>query len=282
MLLIARERRHSQMGMDNPSPVRRSRPMSSAYDRILLTLYSRVAEADWATDLLGEITRATRSRSAAIVAVDLTRGRDSLPAFVGAEAASAVAYESRYAAHNPWRPPPGEAQGPGKLRVSDDVLSLSELKRTVFWDDFLRPMDVAHGVGLVGLHDRAHVASLTLLRDERRGPYRGAELALLGRLAPHWVVACQLRERLGLLTDAERGLVDVLDGWPRRCCCSTKTACSFERTQRPMLYSPEKIGSPSAAGGPPRSTAKAPCSSLKRSTPQRTVLLFTRWRWQCA
>lgn len=186
--------------------------MSSAYDRILLMLYSRVAEADWATDLLGEITRATRSRSAAVVAVDLARRRDTLPAFVGAEAASAVAYESRYAAHNPWRPPAGEAQGAGKLRVSDDLLSLSALKRTVFWEDFLRPMDVAHGVGLVGLHDRARVASLTLLRDERRGPYRGTELALLGRLAPHWVVACQLRERLGLLTDAEHGLADVLDG----------------------------------------------------------------------
>ena len=186
--------------------------MSSAYDRILLLLYSRVAEAAWATEVLGEMVRATRSRSAAIVAVDLANARDSLPAFVGAEAASAVAYESRYAAHNPWRPPGGEAQGVGNLRVSDDLLSLSALKRTVFWKDFLRPMDVAHGVGLVGMHDRAHVASITLLRDERRGPYRGAELALLGRLAPHWVVACQLRERLGLLIDAERGLADVLDG----------------------------------------------------------------------
>lgn len=212
MLRLVPDRRHSHLGMDNPSYVGRSWRMSQPYDRLLLTLYSRVTEADWATEVLHEITRATRSRSAAIVAVDLTNSRDSLPAFVGAEAASAISYESRYAAHNPWRPPSGEAQDAGKLRVSDDLLPLSDLKRTLFWEDFLRPMGVAHGVGLVGLRDRAHVASLTLLRDERSGPYRGAELALLGRLAPHWVIACRLRERLGLLTDAERGLADVIDG----------------------------------------------------------------------
>lgn len=186
--------------------------MGDAYERILLALYGRLTEDDWATEVLQEVTRATRSRSAALVAVDLVQRRDALPAFVGAEASSALAYERTFGAHNPWRPPHGVlSQTAGELRVSDDVLSLSELKRTLFWSDFLRPMGVAHGIGLIGLNNKLRVASMTLLRDERRGPYQGADLALLRRLSPHWVQACVVRERLGLLVDNERAMADVID-----------------------------------------------------------------------
>jgi DNA-binding CsgD family transcriptional regulator len=186
--------------------------MGDAYERILLALYGRLTEDDWATEVLQEVTRATRSRSAALVAVDLVQRRDALPAFVGAEASSALAYEREFGAQNPWRPPHGVlSQTAGELRVSDDVLPLSDLKRTLFWSDFLRPMGVAHGIGLIGFNNKQRVASMTLLRDERRGPYQGADLALLKRLSPHWVQACLLRERLGLLVDAERGMADVID-----------------------------------------------------------------------
>jgi PAS domain-containing protein len=186
--------------------------MGDAYERILLALYGRLTEDDWATEVLQEVTRATRSRSAALVAVDLVQRRDALPAFVGAEASSALAYEREFGAQNPWRPPHGVlSQTAGELRVSDDVLPLSDLKRTLFWSDFLRPMGVAHGIGLIGFNNRQRVASMTLLRDERRGPYQGADLALLKRLSPHWVQACLLRERLGSLVDAERGMADVID-----------------------------------------------------------------------
>jgi DNA-binding CsgD family transcriptional regulator len=186
--------------------------MADAFERILLALYGRLTEDDWATEVLREVTRATRSRSAALVAVDLVQKRDALPAFVGAEASSALAYEREFGAHNPWRPPHGVlSQTAGELRVSDDVLPLSDLKRTLFWSDFLRPMGVAHGVGLIGFNSRARVASMTLLRDERRGSYRGAELVLLKRLSPHWVQACVVRERLGLLVDKERAMADVID-----------------------------------------------------------------------
>jgi len=186
--------------------------MTPDYDRLLHLLYGPLAESGWATDFLEGLARATRSRSAAVVAVDLVARTDTLPAFVGAEAASAIAYEKQYGKQNPWRSPSGSrAQAAGDLVVSDAVLPLDELKRTLFWSEFLRPMDVAHGLGMAGLHAEPRLASLTLLRDERRGPYAGHDLALARRLAPHWVNACRLREHLGLLTDTARGLGDVVD-----------------------------------------------------------------------
>jgi len=175
-------------------------------------LYGSLTESDWASDFLEQISLATRSRSAAVVTTDVAKRLDTLPAWYGAEAASAAAYEGTYGGQNPWRGPSGPvAQHAGVVLVSDDVLPLSDLRRTPFYTDFLRPMDVGHGAGLIGLRTQKEAASLPLLRGERRGVYRGDELALLRLMAPHWVHACRLRSRLGLLTDAERSLSEVLD-----------------------------------------------------------------------
>jgi DNA-binding CsgD family transcriptional regulator len=183
-----------------------------SYDRLLHTLYGPLADRDWATEFLEGLCRATRSRSAAVVAIDVPTRHDTLPAWVGAEAATAAAYEGRFREQNPWRDPSGSrAQAAGEVLLSDDAVPLHALKETPFWLDFLRPMDIAHGVGLIGLRTTREVASLTLLRSEKHGIYRGAELTLMRALAPHWAHACLLRSRLGLLTDAHLGLTDVLD-----------------------------------------------------------------------
>lgn len=182
------------------------------YDRLLHSLYGPLTERSWANDFLDNLCRATRSRSAALVASDLVGRRDVLPAWVGAEAATAAAYESTFGAQNPWRAPSGaRAQTAGEVLVSDDAVRLPDLKETPFWQHFLQPMDIGHGVGLIGRRTPKEVASLTLLRSERIGVYTGKELTLLRAIAPHWANACLVRSRLGLLTEAERGLRDVVD-----------------------------------------------------------------------
>lgn len=183
-----------------------------SYDNLLHSLYGPLTERDWAADFLEQLCRATRSRSAALVATNVLARKDTLPAWFGAEAATAAAYEKTFGSQNPWRDPSGSrAQTAGVVLLSDDAVSLPELKRTPFWLDFLKPMDIAHGTGLIGLRTNKEVASLTLLRSERTGIYSGRELSLLRAVAPHWAHACAVRSRLGLLTEAERGLHDVLD-----------------------------------------------------------------------
>lgn len=166
-------------------------------ERMIGTLFETLAEPDWASGFLAEVCAETRSHAAAILQVDVRTRRQTLPAYYGQGSDMAAAFELPHAAGNPWRPP-DESKGPpaGAVVVPDDDLPLARLRKTAFWADFLRPMNVDHGGGVIGLRDAHQVISLTLLRSSRRGPYDARERDWLARLAPHWVNACALRARL--------------------------------------------------------------------------------------
>ena len=167
--------------------------------RLIGGLFENLSEPDWASDFLKGICVATRSHAAAVLSVDIPNRRHTLPAYVGQGRAAAVAFERTHAAGNPWRPADERDGHPaGSVVVPDDVLPLSSLRRTAFWSDFLRPMDVDHGAGVIGLRTPERTLSLTLLRSARVGVYGTQERAWLGQMAPHWVNACRLRDRLSM------------------------------------------------------------------------------------
>lgn len=165
--------------------------------KLIGTLFENLAEPDWASAFLAGVCEATNSPAGALLQVDVASRRQTLPAYVGQGREMAVAFERKHAEGNPWRPA-DESSGPppGSVVVPDDALPLSTLRRTAFWSDFLRPMQVDHGCGLIGFRSPQKVVSLTLLRSSRRGVYGAEERAWLGRLALHWVNACSLRNRL--------------------------------------------------------------------------------------
>src|SRR5262245_55296359 len=90
-------------------------------DRLIRCLFGSLTEADWTSAFLHELCRATRTQSAALVAVNLVARKDSLTTYVGAEAAAAAAYEDRFGAMNPWRAANApHSQHAGDIVVSDD------------------------------------------------------------------------------------------------------------------------------------------------------------------
>lgn len=167
--------------------------------RLIGSLFENLVEPDWASDFLKGVCTATRSHAAAVLSVDIPARRHTLPAYVGQGRAAAVAFEQTHAAGNPWRPADERDGHPaGSVVVPDDTLPLASLRRTAFWADFLRPMQVDHGAGVIGLRTATRALSLTLLRSARVGVYGPQERAWLSRMAPHWVTACRLRERLSV------------------------------------------------------------------------------------
>lgn len=171
-------------------------------ERLIGRLFENLTEPDWASAFLAGVCAETRSHAAAVLQVDVATRRQLLPAYYGQGAEMALAFEQTHATGNPWRPP-DESRGPptGSVVVPDDLLPLARLRKTAFWAEFLRPMGVDHGGGLIGLRNSESVVSLTLLRSSRRGPYDARERDWLALLAPHWVNACRLRSRLAA-TDA--------------------------------------------------------------------------------
>ncbi|TDR46549.1 LuxR family transcriptional regulator [Tahibacter aquaticus] len=168
-----------------------------ADNRLVGALFENLTETDWANAFLAGVCEATRSPAGAVLQVDVASRKQTLPAYFGQGHAMAVAFEQEHAIRNPWRPV-DESKGPppGSVVVPDDFLPLSSLRRTEFWADFLRPMRVDHGGGLIGFRSQERVVSLTLLRSAHAGPYDAQERAWLRRVAPHWVNACNLRNRL--------------------------------------------------------------------------------------
>lgn len=181
-------------------------------ERVIGALFENLGESDWASAFLAGVCSETRSHAAAVLQVDVATRRQNLPAFFGQGPEMAAAFELTHASGNPWRPP-DESCGPiaGSVVVPDDFLPLSSLRRTGFWTDFLKPMNVDHGCGVIGLRTSERVLSMTLLRSSRRGTYDARERAWLSRLAPHWVNACHLRSRLAPTDHDGRDAAHALD-----------------------------------------------------------------------
>jgi PAS domain-containing protein len=176
-------------------------------ETLLGPLYAALNHGEGWTPFLDGLCAATGSH-AGTLAVFEDGGGGSLPAFVGAGEAVAQNYEGRYAAQNPWRTSSGL---PGAVRVSDDLMPWRELRQTDFWQDFLRPLDVGHGVGVVGASDGGRTLSLTMLRSAKAGVYAGDDVRLLERLAPHWLNASRLWSRLETVERPTRDLRAALD-----------------------------------------------------------------------
>jgi DNA-binding CsgD family transcriptional regulator/PAS domain-containing protein len=104
-----------------------------------------------------------------------------------------------------------DKQPVGALVASDEILSLSELKKTAFYDEVFRPQDVAH-VAMIPLENRyGFTAAFNLCRAERQGPFDEPEMATLRRLLPHMRRSIALGFRLQGYRELQRAESLVLD-----------------------------------------------------------------------
>jgi DNA-binding CsgD family transcriptional regulator/GAF domain-containing protein len=96
-----------------------------------------------------------------------------------------------YHVTNPWMRSSRFAAG--HVVRSDDLIPLAELKRTAFYDDVLRPQDIAHAT-IVNIVSQPYLRiSLNVERSETKGPFSERDIAVLNSLLPHLRRACELR-----------------------------------------------------------------------------------------
>ena len=114
-----------------------------------------------------------------------------------------------YHVTNPWM---RSSRFPvGYVAHSDDLIPLAQLKRTAFYDDVLRPQNIAHGT-IVQLTRRPEFrVSINVERSEAKGPFIERDIAVLNSLLPHLRRAFELRLRLLDYQAAAQGERDALD-----------------------------------------------------------------------
>lgn len=99
----------------------------------------------------------------------------------------------------------------GKLVTSDEILPLTEFKRTAFFDEVFRPQDIAHAAMVPLAAKQSFQVGFTLCRSGRTGPYQSEQLRLIAQLFPHLRRALLLGFRLDGYKALQRAEFAVLD-----------------------------------------------------------------------
>jgi len=167
-------------------------------DQLLLDLYAAITEPERLDKVNALIMLATRSRAGAMHYVDLRQRRAWFPTTYGLQPQDILPYEQIIGAENPWMHRQAHLMRPGYIGDSDRYVPKSELKRTRFWSDAMRHLDVCHSSGIVLAADADYTANYTINRSESAGAYGQEELGLLARVAPHWINFFHLHQRLAV------------------------------------------------------------------------------------
>jgi DNA-binding CsgD family transcriptional regulator len=124
-------------------------------------------------------------------------------------------YNEYYSLRNPWLDREGRSFLLGnEAGVGESVLSASDLKRTEFYEDWLRPQGALHAIGTTVMRMPSFFVLLSSLREAYRGPFTEREVRLLTRLRPHMRRAVEAQRRNAVELQARDASIAVLDRLP--------------------------------------------------------------------
>ena len=104
-----------------------------------------------------------------------------------------------------------EHQPVGRVVFSDDAVGLSALRETDFFDEVLRPQDVARNGMIVLAAKEDFRAAFSICRSTRQGPFGTDERKLFDWLVPHLRRSIALGFKLDSYRAMQRAAFDVLE-----------------------------------------------------------------------
>ncbi|MCD9032363.1 hypothetical protein LDO32_11560 [Luteimonas sp. Y-2-2-4F] len=169
------------------------------FDALCASLYASVLDPGRLQEVCAGLSDATGSHVGAIMVHDAAVDGGRLEVLTGADPAEMARYEREFAADNPWMRHGASRLHTGAVVDSDSVLSRSELRRTRYYNEYLRLGDIEQSVALCAYRDADSIVTATVSRSGRLRPYGEAELETMRRIVPHWVNAHAIRRELGRL-----------------------------------------------------------------------------------
>jgi PAS domain-containing protein len=178
-------------------------------EKLLDLIYDAAAENDLWPTVLTQIADLTRSEGGILFGQSFTAERVYFDFNGRLNEECNRAYQERYM-QNPWSQHM-ETQPVGRLVLSDDAIPLAKLQQSAFYDEVLRPQDVAHN-GMMALAARNDFrAAFNLCRSMRRGPFDADEQRLLEWLSPHLCRSVTLGFRIDGYLAIQHAAFSVLD-----------------------------------------------------------------------
>jgi DNA-binding CsgD family transcriptional regulator len=178
-------------------------------EKILNLIYDAAAEEELWSSVLTEIADLTRSQGGILFGQSMTASRIYFDFNGRLDEECNRAYQERHI-ENVWSEYM-EHQPVGRVVFSEEAVAPSVLRKTAFYDEVLRPQDVAHN-GMIALAAKEDFrAAFNICRSARQGPFGMDERELLDRLVPHLRRSLMLGFKLGGYQALQRGAFDALE-----------------------------------------------------------------------
>lgn len=127
--------------------------------------------------------------------------------YYGIEKSAMKSYQDHYAACSPWLPL--ACKLPDSLFVPSEHVSIPALKRTEFYNDWLRSTGIVDGIGGFVRRSDAAVSMFTLCRGNE--PLEPAERRKFAQILPHVRRAVEIHRRLTMTRLTRDGAVGALN-----------------------------------------------------------------------
>ncbi|TMJ53218.1 MAG: helix-turn-helix transcriptional regulator [Alphaproteobacteria bacterium] len=182
---------------------------SEETESVLDLIYDAAAENDLWSDALTAIAGLTGSQGGILFGQSVTAQRIYFDFNGRLDEACNRTYRDRHMI-NPWSVGM-ENQPVGRLVLSDQLIPLSDLRSTAFYDEVLRPQAVSHN-GMMALAARNDFrAAFNICRTAHQGAFDGREQRLLERLSPHLCRSIALGFRIDGYLAMRNAAFDVLE-----------------------------------------------------------------------
>ena len=184
-------------------------PSGERIERALDLIYDAAAENDLWRSVLTTVADLTNSQGAILFGYSFAAQRIYFDYNGRLSEECNRVFQERYT-DNPWARHM-ENQPVGRLVMSDEAIALDKLRLTPFYDDVLRPQEVAHN-GMVALAARRDFrAAFNLCRSERQGHFEPEERRMLEWLLPHLCRSVSLGFRVDGYLTMRRAAFNTID-----------------------------------------------------------------------
>jgi DNA-binding CsgD family transcriptional regulator len=178
-------------------------------DKLLDLIYDAATEQELWRSVLTEIADLTNSQGSILFGQSVQVSKVYFEYNGRLDEECNRVYRDRHL-QNPWSLGM-EKQPVGRIILSDEIIPLSTLRPTLFFDEVLRPQDVAHNTMIALAAKEDFRAAFNLCRSGRQGELGQDGQRLLRRLVPHMQRSLLLGFRLDAYRAFQHAEYDVLD-----------------------------------------------------------------------
>ncbi len=178
-------------------------------EKLLDLVYDAATENDLWRDVLTALADLTHSVGGILFGQSLTARRVYFDFNGRLDDECNRVYQERHMT-NPWSVHM-EHQPVGRLVLSDEAVDLDTLRMSAFYNEVLRPQQIAHN-GMMALAAKEDFrAAFNMCRTEHQGPFEGEERRLLEWVSPHLCRSVVLGFRLDGYRALQNAAFNVLD-----------------------------------------------------------------------